>query len=56
MADIKDLMAIREEKENKLKEYGIKKHPERYETTNTIIESRKLEDGTKDDSIEGRIM
>ena len=56
MADIKELMAIREEKESKLKEYGINKHPERYETTNTIKEASKLEDGTKEIAIAGRIM
>ena len=56
MADIKELMAIREEKENKLKEYGINKHPERFEITHTIKEARELEDETKEGAIAGRIM
>lgn len=56
MANVKELMNNRIEKEKKIIEYGIQAHPERYETTNTIGESRTLEDGTKNISIAGRIM
>ena len=56
MANVKELINNRIEKEKKIMEYGIQIHPERYETTNTIGESRALEDGTKNISIAGRIM
>lgn len=56
MATVKELMAVREEKLKKLDEYGIKAHPERYETTCTIGESRKFNDGVKDISIAGRVI
>lgn len=56
MADIKELMQVREEKEQKLIDAGINVHPERYELTHTIIEARNLEDGTKNVSIAGRVM
>ena len=56
MANVKELMAAREEKLKKIREYGIKEHPERYETTCQIGECRKMEDGVKDISIAGRIM
>lgn len=56
MANVKELMQVREEKLNKLKEYGMKDRPDRYETTCTIGESRNLEDGTKGVSIAGRVM
>ncbi len=56
MANVKELMQARREKLQKIKEYGINPHPERYETSCDIGESRKLEDGTKDIKIAGRIM
>ncbi len=56
MATVKELMAVREEKLKKLDEYGIKAHPERYETTCTIGESRKFDDGVKNISIAGRVI
>ena len=56
MAKGKDLIEQRKEKVKKLKDYGMQLHPERYEITNTIGESRKLEDGTKNISIAGRVM
>lgn len=56
MANIEELMQIREEKLKKLKEYGIKDRPDRYETTCTIGESRNFKDETKNISIAGRIM
>lgn len=56
MPNEKELMQVRKEKINKLKEYGIKDRPDRYETTCNIGESRKLEDGTKNISVAGRVM
>ena len=56
MAKGKDLIEQRKEKVKKLKDYGMQLHPERYEITNTIGESRKLEDGIKNISIAGRVM
>ena len=56
MANVKELMQVRNEKLQKIKEYGINPHPERYETTHDIGSSRLLEDGTKNVSIAGRIM
>ena len=56
MADIKELMQVRKEKEQKLIDAGVNVHPERYELTHTIIEARNLEDGTKNVSIAGRVM
>lgn len=56
MADINELMKIREDKKNKLIEYGIQTSPEKYETTHQIKEARNLADGTKNISIAGRIM
>ena len=55
MAKGKDLIEQRKEKVKKLRDYGMQLHPERYEITNTIGESRKLEDGTKNISIAGVI-
>lgn len=52
----KDLIEQRKEKVKRLKDYGMQLHPERYEITNTIGESRKLADGTKNISIAGRVM
>ena len=56
MANVKELIKVREDKLQKLQEYGINVHPERYEISHTIGESRKLEDGMKNISIAGRIM
>ena len=56
MAKVEELMQNRLEKLNKLKEYGINEHPDRYEVTHSIEESRKLEDGTKNVSVAGRLM
>ncbi len=56
MANEKELMQARKDKLNKIEEYGIHPHPERYETTHEIGESRKLEDGTKNVSLAGRVM
>ena len=56
MANVKELMSARNEKLQKIENYGIHPHPERYETTHEIGDARKLEDGTKDVSIAGRVM
>ncbi|MER2064435.1 MAG: methionine adenosyltransferase, partial [Alkalibacterium sp.] len=42
---VEELMQNRMDKLNKLNEYGIKTHPERYEVTHSLQESRELEDG-----------
>ena len=56
MANVKELMQARNEKLQKIEQYGINPHPERYEITHEIGASRLLEDGTKNVSIAGRIM
>ena len=56
MANEAELMQVRFEKEAKLKEYGVKTRPERYERTVDIEGARALEDGTKDVSVAGRIL
>ena len=56
MANVKELMDMRNEKQQKLIEYGVNVHPERYEVTNDIGQARNLEDGTKNISIAGRVM
>lgn len=56
MADINELMQVRKEKEQKLKDNGVNVHPERYERTHSIIEARNSEDGTQNVSIAGRVM
>ena len=56
MANVEDLIKIREEKLKKIEEYGIKTHPDKYETTCSVGESRELEDGVKNISVAGRIM
>lgn len=56
MANEAELMQVRFEKEEKIKEYGIKNRPERYERTTDIEGARNLDDGTKEISIAGRII
>ena len=56
MANVKELMQARNEKLQKIEQYGINPHPERYETTHEIGAARLLEDGAKNVSIAGRIM
>ena len=56
MANVKELMQARNEKLQKIEQYGINPHPERYEITHEIGAARLLEDGTKNISIAGRIM
>ena len=56
MANEQDLMQVRFEKEEKLKEYGMNARPDRYERTTDIEGARNLDDGTTDISIAGRIL
>ncbi len=56
MADINELKAVRLEKEQRLTNYGIQIHPERYETNYTLKEAMKLKDDTENVKIAGRIM
>lgn len=56
MADIAELIKIREEKEEKAIEYGIATRPERFEYTNTIKEAESIEDGTENIALAGRII
>ena len=46
---------VRREKLNEIKKY-CNPYPERYETTNSLLEASKLEDGIKDISVAGRIV
>ncbi len=56
MGDISELKKVRLEKEEKLKELGINVHPERYEVTHSLKDSRNLPDGTKNVRVAGRVM
>ena len=56
MATESELMQVRFEKEEKIKEYGIHTRPEKYERTADIEGIRALEDGTKNISVAGRIL
>lgn len=56
MASEAELMQVRFEKEEKIKEYGIKNRPDRYERTLDIEGVRALADETKDISVAGRIL
>ena len=56
MGDISELKKVRLEKEEKLKELGINVHPERYEITHSLKDSRNLPDGTKNVRVAGRVM
>lgn len=56
MADIDELIKVRNEKEQKAVEYGIKIRPDRFRYNYTIKEARELQDGEKDVKIAGRIM
>ncbi len=56
MGDITELKRIREEKQEKLKEYGVNVRPERFETTHSLKEASKLEDGVANVRVAGRVM
>ena len=56
MADIDELIKVRQEKEEKAKEYGIKVRPEKFEYNYTIKDARNLADGTKNVKVAGRLM
>lgn len=51
-----DLVKVREEKEQKLKELGIATRPERFAYTHTIKEAYHLPEGTDHVSVAGRVM
>lgn len=51
-----DLIKIRLEKEEKLKELGINTRPDKYTTTHSIKEAMTLPEGTENVSIAGRVM
>lgn len=51
-----DLIKIRLEKEEKLKELGVNTRPEKFATTHSIKEAMHLPEGTENVSIAGRIM
>lgn len=55
--DIKeDLVKVREEKEQKLKDLNINTRPERFEYNYTIKDAMKLEEGKANVSVAGRLM
>ena len=56
MGDISELKKVREEKEAKLKEYGVNTRPDSFKYTHTLKEVMALEPGTKDVSVAGRVM
>lgn len=56
MGDISELKKVREEKELKLKEYGVNTRPDSFKYTHTLKEVMALEPGTKDVSVAGRVM
>ena len=51
-----DLVKVREEKEQKLKDLGINTRPERFEYTHTIKEAYNLPEGTENVAVAGRLM
>ena len=56
MGDISELKRVRLEKEQLLQEQGINIHPERYEVTHSLKDSRELADGTKGVRVAGRVL
>lgn len=56
MAEIEELMKIRREKEQRVKEYGDSTRPDRFGYTHTLQDASQLEDGTTQVSIAGRVM
>ena len=56
MGDISELKKVREDKEAKLKEYGVNTRPDSFKYTHTLKEVMALEPGTKDVSVAGRVM
>ena len=51
-----DIMKIREEKEQKLKDLGINTRPEKFNITHTLKAASTLEEGTTGVAIAGRVM
>lgn len=56
MGEINELRRVREEKVQKLKEYGVSVHPERFETTHSLNEAMKLDEGEQNVRVAGRVM
>ena len=56
MGDISELKRVRLEKEQLLQDQGINIHPERYEVTHSLKDSRELADGTKGVRVAGRVL
>lgn len=56
MGEINELRRVREEKVQKLKEYGVNVHPERFAITHSLKETMELEEGTQNVRVAGRVM
>lgn len=56
MGEINELRRVREEKVQKLKEYGVNVHPERFELTHSLKEAMNLDEGTENVRVAGRVM
>lgn len=56
MGEINELRRVREEKVQKLKEYGVNVHPERFEVTHSLKEAMSLDEGTENVRVAGRVM
>lgn len=56
MGEINELRRVREEKVQKLREYGVNVHPERFNTTHSLKEVMKLDEGAENVRVAGRVM
>lgn len=56
MGEINELRRIREEKQEKLKEYGVNVRPERFEVTHSLKDARELGEGVQNVRVAGRVM
>src|SRR5574344_304606 len=56
MGDISELRKVRQEKEQKLREYGINTRPDSFKYTHSLKEAMNLEPGTKDVKVAGRVL
>lgn len=56
MGEINELRRVREEKQEKLKEYGINVRPERFEVTHSLKDARELGEGVQNVRVAGRVM
>ena len=55
MRELSEQEIVRRDKLEEIRKY-TNPYPEKYEVTNTLLEARSLEDGTKDVRIAGRIV